>query len=134
MNGLRTDRVSIDEFMDLRGFESDKVADQRKGENDMPVTGEWNISIDSPLGAQTATLMLTQDGERLTGTQASERETVTIEDGTIDGDALTWSASVSSPMPMKLAFTGKIADDAISGSVAAGAFGRFPFTGSRGTV
>ena len=40
-------------------------------------------------------------------------------------------SSVSSPFPMDLEFTGKVDGDTLNGSVKAGGFGSFPFSGKR---
>ena len=44
---------------------------------------------------------------------------------------MKWSASITSPFPMTLEFTGKLAGESLDGSVKAGSFGSFPFTGVR---
>jgi hypothetical protein len=49
----------------------------------------------------------------------------------VDGNAVSWSAKISSPMPLTLDFSGAVEGDKMSGSVKAGAFGSFPFTGNR---
>ena len=54
-----------------------------------------------------------------------------VIDGKVDGNNVTWSAKISSPMPLTLDFTGTVDGDKLSGSVKAGAFGSFPFTGNR---
>ncbi|MGA2953393.1 MAG: hypothetical protein ABSD80_14285, partial [Caulobacteraceae bacterium] len=51
--------------------------------------------------------------------------------GTVDGDTLTWSASITMPIPMTLEFTVTVSGDAMTGSVKAGAFGSSPLTGVR---
>ena len=72
----------------------------------MSVDGTWNITVNSPMGAQPSTLTLAADGATLTGTQSAQGNTQPIANGKVDGDTL-------------------------NGSVKAGAFGSFPFTGSR---
>jgi hypothetical protein len=93
--------------------------------------GKWEITINSPLGAQKATLELAADGAVLTGTQTAAQGSGPLENGKVDGNTLTWSAKISSPMPMTLDFTGTVDGDKLSGSVKAGSFGSFPFTGGR---
>ena len=56
---------------------------------------------------------------------------IDIEDGTVDGDNLTWKASMTSPMPMTLEFTATVSGDEINGEVKLGAFGNATFTGTR---
>ena len=97
----------------------------------MAVDGKWEIAINSPMGAQKATLDLATSGDTLTGTQAAAQGAGPLENGKVDGNNLTWSAKISSPMPMTLDFAGTVDGDKLSGSVKAGSFGSFPFTGNR---
>ena len=97
----------------------------------MAVDGKWEIVINSPLGAQKAVLDLKADGATLTGNQSAAQGSGPLENGKVDCNNLTWSAKISSPMPMTLDFSGAVDGDKISGSVKAGSFGSFPFTGTR---
>jgi hypothetical protein len=97
----------------------------------MAVDGKWEIVINSPLGAQKAQLDLKTDGGTLTGSQQAAQGSGPLENGKIDGNALSWSAKISSPMPLTLDFTGTVEGDTLSGSVKAGSFGSFPFSGTR---
>ena len=97
----------------------------------MAIDGKWEITINSPLGAQKATLDLKADGSTLNGTQTAMQGTQPLANGKVDGNNLAWSASITSPMPMTLEFSGAVDGDKLSGSVKAGAFGSFPFSGGR---
>jgi hypothetical protein len=97
----------------------------------MAVDGKWEITINSPLGAQKAVLDLKTDGASLTGSQQAAQGSGPLENGKVNGNDLSWSAKINSPMPMTLDFTGKVDGDKLSGSVKAGSFGSFPFTGAR---
>ena len=97
----------------------------------MAVDGKWEIVINSPLGAQKATLDLKADGASLTGSQQAAQGSGPLENGKVDGNNLSWSAKITSPMPMTLEFAGTGDGDKLSGSVKAGSFGSFPFTGAR---
>lgn len=96
----------------------------------MAVDGKWNITIKTPMGDQTALLTLKQDGDALTGDMSGAMGTVEAQNGKVDGDTLSWSANVTSPMPVTLEFTGKTEGDAISGDVKLGAFGSSTFSGT----
>jgi len=50
----------------------------------------------------------------------------------VDGNNVSWKMAITTPMPMTLEFTGVVDGDNISGSVKAGSFGSFPFSGTRG--
>lgn len=97
----------------------------------MAVNGKWNLKIKTPMGEQAGTLDLKAEGAALTGTMAGNMGTVAIENGSVDGDAVKWSAKVTSPMPITLEFDGKVAGDALSGNVKLGAFGTSTFSGVR---
>lgn len=97
----------------------------------MAVDGKWEIVINSPMGAQKATLDLATSGGTLTGTQQAAQGSGPLENGKVDGNTVSWSAKISSPMPLTLDFTGAVDGDKLSGSVKAGSFGSFPFSGSR---
>ena len=97
----------------------------------MAVDGKWEIVINSPLGAQKASLDIATNGSALTGTQQAAQGSGPLENGKVDGNNLSWSAKISSPMPMTLDFAGTVDGDKLSGSVKAGSFGSFPFSGTR---
>ena len=97
----------------------------------MSVDGAWKITVSSPMGPQDSTLDLAVEGDALTGSQSAQGSTSPIANGKVDGDTLTWSNSIKTPFPMTLEFTGKVEGDSLSGSVKAGSFGSFPFSGGR---
>jgi len=83
------------------------------------------------MGDQPSTLTLKADGGTLTGTASAQGNTNPIANGKVDGDAVSWSNSITTPFPMTLEFAGKVEGDTLNGSVKAGSFGSFPFKGSR---
>src|SRR6201996_1140870 len=102
-----------------------------KQENSMAIDGNWEITINSPMGAQKARLKLTPSGGALSGTQHAQGSPQPVANGKVDGNKVSWSANITTPMPMTLEFTGAVDGDAIKGSVKAGSFGSFPFSGAR---
>jgi len=50
---------------------------------------------------------------------------------TVDGNAVTWKASISKPMPLTLEFSGTVDGDTMTGSVKLGMFGTQSFSGVR---
>jgi len=97
----------------------------------MAVDGNWTLTMSTPMGERSATLSLKSAGSTLSGTQGAEGNTAEIFDGTVNGDDVAWKVSITSPMPLTLAFTGKVAGDDISGEMGIGPMGSFPFTGKR---
>jgi hypothetical protein len=51
--------------------------------------------------------------------------------GTVAGDDVAWKISITNPMPLTLAFTGKVSGDSMSGEMGIGPMGSFPFRGTR---
>jgi hypothetical protein len=98
----------------------------------MGVDGTWKLSVNTPMGTRESTLVIQSAGGTLTGTQSAESgEGRPIEDGTVDGNDITWKASITKPMPMTLEFSGTVDGDTLSGSVKLGMFGSAPFSGTR---
>jgi hypothetical protein len=63
----------------------------------MAIDGTYKIEVDTPMGKQEATLTLKTDGEKLSGTEESffGKNDFT---GSVQGDTVTWSSDVSTPM------------------------------------
>ena len=80
----------------------------------MAVDGNWNITMSTPMGERNATLTLKNAGGALTGTQGADGNSTEIFDGTASGDDVAWKVSITNPMPLTLAFTGKVSGDSIS--------------------
>ena len=97
----------------------------------MAVDGNWKITMSTPMGERNANLTLKSEGGTLTGTQGADGQSGPIFDGTVNGDDVAWKISITNPMPLTLAFTGKVAGDAISGEMGVGMMGSFPFKGTR---
>ena len=97
----------------------------------MSVDGTWDITTDTPMGAQKGTLSLATDGSTLTGKMSGAQGEIEIEDGTVDGDDISYKFSITSPMAITIEVTASIDGDNISGSAKLGAFGNATITGSR---
>jgi hypothetical protein len=95
------------------------------------VDGTWNTVIATPMGQQSAVLALVTDGSTLTGTATQNGVPTDLVDGQVDGNDVTFSASVSMPFPLDLGFALSVDGDAISGTVTAGPFPPSPLTGTR---
>ena len=89
----------------------------------MSVDGTWNVTMQTPMGAQAGTLTFHTDGGTLTGEMGGAQGDLALEDGTCDGNELSWTVNMTSPMPIKV--------EAISGEATLGAFGTATFEGTR---
>ena len=96
----------------------------------MSVDGSWKVTVQTPMGAQEATLNFKVSGNTLTGTQANASGSVPIEDGKVEGNKVSWKAHVTSPFALTLDCSGTVDGDKISGTVNT-SFGPSPFSGQR---
>lgn len=94
-------------------------------------TFKWNTIVDSPVGDQSAVLLVQSSGDTFTGTWTDTSGTIAVRDGKVDGDDLSWNVSITTPFPMTLDCRATVTGDAIAGTVKAGNFGTFPLTGTR---
>ena len=98
----------------------------------MAVDGTWKLSVNTPMGAQESTLVLSNSGGTPTGTQsAGASEGRPVDDLTINGNNVSWKSSITKPMALTLEFTGTVDGDSISGKVKLGMFGNQTFSGVR---
>jgi hypothetical protein len=95
----------------------------------MSVEGNWKITVKSPVGPQVSIVVLHSSGGVLTGTQSGQGTTSEISEGKVDGNTVYWVNHVTTPMKMKVEFTGTVDGDQITGKVKAGMMGSFSFAG-----
>ena len=97
----------------------------------MSADGTWNTIMNTPMGAQNATLELTTNGGALSGSMKGAQGTIEFDGGTVTGDELAWTAQMTQPMPMSLEFTATVTGDTLNGTVKLGAMGEATFAGTR---
>lgn len=98
----------------------------------MSVAGTYNTTVKSPMGDQSGTLTVTDNGDgTFSGKMAGAMGAMDIETGTVDGNTIKWSMNMVVPMPMKLDCEATIDGDTLTGAVNAGAFGSMPLSGTR---
>lgn len=98
----------------------------------MSVDGTWNLTLETPMGAQKTSVTLASAGGALTGTQRQGGNSAAIAEGMVAGDQVGWKVSISEPMPLTLHFTGRVSGDMISGEAAVKGLGSWRFEGTRG--
>ena len=96
----------------------------------MSADGNWKITINTPMGAQEVNASITTSADSFTGKTSGRMGDADIS-GKVAGDTLTWSAAITTPMPMTLEFEATVAGDAMTGNVKLGAFGNAPLSGVR---
>ncbi len=95
------------------------------------IDGAWNCTVSSPLGPQASVMTLKSSGETFTGTNSGPLGSIDVEDGVIDGDAISFKMALKVPMPMTLDGKAVISGDTLEGTVTAGVFGSWPLKGTR---
>jgi hypothetical protein len=99
----------------------------------MSVAGTWNITMNTPMGAQKGTLNIAVKGTELTGTMSGPQGAITLKEGKAeaDGKKASWKADLTQPMPITLEFAANVDGNNISGNVKLGGFGNASFSGTR---
>ena len=97
----------------------------------MSVTGTWNLTLNSPLGDQAATLNLEEVGGVLQGTLTGKGDAGPVQRLTVEGTTVSFAADADTPVGrLNLAFSGTVDGDKISGKYQT-PFGGFDFSGTR---
>ena len=99
------------------------------------VAGAWDLSWETPRGAQTTTFVFAQDGMNVTGTAQIRRGErameVPIKNGMLHGDQLTFSLEFGmGERTMTQTFTATVKGDAMEGKMTTPR-GENPFKGVR---
>lgn len=97
----------------------------------MSLSGTYECVTKTPMGDQKSDVTITVDGDTFTGTNAGAMGSMSMDNGKVDGNKLTWTMNMTVPMPMTLEGEATIDGDTLSGGVKAGAFGTFPINGTR---
>lgn len=81
----------------------------------LDITGAWDMSIDTPQGQMTLTVTFKQEGEKVTGTQASPMGEVPLE-GTLVGNELKYTITIDMQgQAATVSFGAKIEGDSMTG-------------------
>src|SRR5262249_4277965 len=98
------------------------------------VTGDWDVTINSPQGARTGQLSLKQDGEKLTGKIKSQRGETPLE-GEVKGKEIKFKYAVKfRDEDLVITMSGGVAGDAIKGAAVLGGFARGDGTAKRASA
>ncbi|KPM56681.1 hypothetical protein CcI49_26855 [Frankia sp. CcI49] len=97
----------------------------------MSIDGRWEIILSSPIGEQKGELTITSTGSGFTGSMVQDGTTLEITDGRVDGDKISWSVAVTSPMKLTLKSTATVSGDTMTGKAKPGIMPGMSFTGTR---
>ena len=95
------------------------------------VAGEWALTVETPNGTGTPTVIFKQDGENLTGTYKGRLGEAPIK-GTVKGNEIKFSVTLSAQgQEIEIEYSGTVDGDSMKGKAKFGDFGEGTFTGKR---
>jgi hypothetical protein len=99
------------------------------------VTGDWDVTIQSPQGTNTVVVTLKQDGEKVSGIFKGQQGELPFEGGTLTGNDLKFAFTVNlQGNSIIISLTGKVDGAAISGKADFGGFGEGDWSAKRATT
>ena len=95
------------------------------------VSGEWALTVETPNGPGTPSVILKQDGEELTGTYKGRFGESKLK-GSIKGNEIKFSVTVSPQgQDLVIEYSGTVDGDSMKGKAKFGEFGEGNFTGKK---
>jgi len=93
--------------------------------------GEWTVSFTAPLGMMEFTMIVAQNGAKLTGHLTSDIGEFPLT-GTVDGNQVTilWTLN-DQGKAIEITFSGKLEGDSIQGTAKLGNIGQGPMSAER---
>ncbi len=82
--------------------------------------GTWDVTIDTPIGKMVVVFEISEEGDAIQGTARSDAEEVPFLNPVADGNRLTWTQNVTTPMKLTLKFEVDVDGDAMTGTSKAG--------------
>jgi len=96
------------------------------------VTGDWDVTVNSPQGANTTLVTLKQDGEKVSGIFKSQQGPLPFEGGTLTGSDLTFTFTITTQgMQIPITLTGKVEGATMTGKADFGGFAQGDWTAKR---
>jgi hypothetical protein len=97
------------------------------------IVGSWSLTIETPVGTQESTLIVTGTAELLEGKITSPQGEVALRDIAFDGGKVTFGMTIDAQgQQMELTFDGTLVGDDLTGAFQS-PFGPAPVTGKRAT-
>ena len=97
----------------------------------MSAAGTWQLTVNTPMGTQTPTLTLAEEGGKLSGTLQSPMFSTDFGDGTIEGNDLSWAMTIEAMgQKIELTVAATLDGDSMSGKMNS-PMGASDFTGKR---
>lgn len=101
------------------------------GAQQVDVTGDWELTVQTPRGDRTQQVHFEQDGENLTVTMEGRRGPIEAK-GSVKGNDIEWSFTRETPRgEFTMTYTGTVEGDTMSGEVQMGDFGTGEWSAKR---
>jgi len=78
--------------------------------------GTWEVTIATPIGVMAVVFQITEQDGAIQGIASSDAETVDLLDAVADGNRLTWTQNVTTPMRLELKFDVTVEGDTMTGT------------------
>jgi len=112
-----------------------RATDIQRTTNDLSTfAGSWDVTIATFIGKMAVVLDITEEDGAIHGTARSDAETVDFLDAVADGNRLTWSQKVTTPMQLTLKFDITVEGDTMTGTSKAGLLPSAKVNGSRSSA
>ncbi len=96
------------------------------------ITGDWDVTVNSPQGANTTLVTFTQVGEKVSGIFKSQRGELPFDGGTLTGSDLTFTFTITMQgMQLPITLTGKVDGATMTGKADFGGFAEGDWTAKR---
>lgn len=110
---------------------ADRAAAPPQADARVDVTGTWAMSVESAAGSGTPTVVLKQDGEKLTGEYSGQLGEAPLT-GSVKGSAVEFSFDISfQGTALHIVYAGTADASSMKGTVKLGDFGEGTFTGKK---
>jgi len=99
------------------------------------VSGDWDVTVVSPQGANTTPVTFKQEGDKVSGMFKSPQGTLPFEGGSMIGSDLKFTFTINTQgMALPITLTGKVEGDTMSGKADFGGFAEGDWTAKRASA
>ncbi|MFQ6052126.1 MAG: amidohydrolase family protein [Candidatus Hydrothermarchaeota archaeon] len=119
-------------FTDGKKFEIKEKKVEKGKEPTVNVTGRWELSVETGMGAMTMTVEFFQEGSSLSGKMTTQFGVFEFTEGTVSGNEISFDMVISvAGQEIDLYFSAMVENDTMTGTVIQGTMGSAEFTGKR---
>jgi hypothetical protein len=105
--------------------------DPKKDQKAASIAGNWNMLVNGPQGPMNISMVLSQDGKKLTGTLSSQMGDTTLEGEYTEGKISFWITFDAGGGSSQIAFAGVLKEDGTLEGTLSGQMGDMTWTAER---